>query len=107
MFDNTISLSPPLKLYNIKNERQYRQRHYAYRMAGIRTSALVCIVACLFVMFSILDNTYDRTRIAAQVASGIGFPCGGVILKEGVNIRALNTAATICCTASIGVLVSE
>jgi putative Mg2+ transporter-C (MgtC) family protein len=49
----------------------------------------------------------DTTRIAAQVVTGVGFLCGGVIFKEGINIRGLNTAATIWCTAAIGVLCSS
>lgn len=83
-------------------ERQYRNR-----MAGIRTNVLVCLGACLFVMFSILDGASDKTRIAAQVVSGIGFLGGGVIIREGFNIKGLNTAATLWCAASIGVLTSE
>lgn len=83
-------------------ERQYRQR-----MAGIRTNALVCIGACLFVMFSSLEMTGDRTRIAAQVVTGVGFLGGGVILREGFNVRGLNTAATLWCTAAVGVLTSS
>ncbi len=83
------------------------ERQYRHRMAGIRTNVLVCVGACLFVTFSILDGSSDRTRVAAQVVSGIGFLGGGVIIREGFNIRGLNTAATLWCTASIGVLTSE
>lgn len=83
------------------------ERQYRHRMAGIRTNVIVCMGACLFVMFSILDGSGDRTRLAAQVVSGIGFLGGGVIIREGLNIRGLNTAATLWCTAAIGVLVSE
>lgn len=82
------------------------ERQYRHRMAGIRTNVLVCVGSCLFVMFSMLDVTGDKTRIAAQVVSGIGFLGGGVIIREGFNIRGLNTAATLWCTASIGVLTS-
>lgn len=82
-------------------ERQYRQR-----MAGIRTNVLVCVGACLFVMFSSLEATGDKTRIAAQVVTGVGFLGGGVILREGFNVRGLNTAATLWCTAAVGVLAS-
>lgn len=44
------------------------------------------------------------TRVAAQVASGIGFLGGGVILREGFSIRGLNTAATLWCAAAVGSL---
>ncbi|SHJ27806.1 putative Mg2+ transporter-C (MgtC) family protein [Clostridium cavendishii DSM 21758] len=83
------------------------ERQYRHRMAGIRTNVLVCVGACLFVMFSTLDNGADKARIAAQVVSGIGFLGGGVIIREGFNIKGLNTAATLWCTAAIGVLLSE
>jgi putative Mg2+ transporter-C (MgtC) family protein len=81
-------------------ERQWRQR-----MAGIRTTALVSIGASLFVMLAVsTPGDSSPTRIAAQIVSGIGFLCGGVILREGVSIRGLNTAATIWCAAAIGSL---
>jgi putative Mg2+ transporter-C (MgtC) family protein len=81
-------------------ERQWRQR-----MAGLRTTTLVSTGASLFVMLSVLTpGDASPTRIAAQIVSGIGFLCGGVILREGVSIRGLNTAATIWCAAAIGSL---
>jgi putative Mg2+ transporter-C (MgtC) family protein len=80
-------------------ERQYRQR-----MAGLRTNALVSIGAATFVMLSPLDRTGDPTRIAAQVVSGIGFLAGGVIFREGLTVRGLNTAATLWATAAVGTL---
>lgn len=81
-------------------ERQWRQR-----MARLLTNSLVCIGACLFVMLSLMmEGDSSRTRVIAQVVSGIGFLAGGVILREGANIRGLNTAATIWCTAAIGAL---
>ncbi|MBB6716691.1 MgtC/SapB family protein [Clostridium gasigenes] len=82
-------------------ERQYRQRK-----AGIHTNVLVSVGSCLFVMFSLIDGTGDRTRVAAQVVTGVGFLGGGVILREGLNVKGLNTAATLWCTASVGVLAS-
>jgi len=81
-------------------ERQYRQR-----MAGLRTNALVATGACLFVLVSGLSNdTSSPTRIAAQIVSGIGFLAGGVIFREGLSVRGLNTAATLWCSAAIGTL---
>lgn len=80
-------------------ERQYRRRS-----VGFRTYALVSIGAFLFVTFSFHNTSGDITRIAAQVVSGIGFLGAGVILKDGVNIKGLNTAATLWCSAAIGVL---
>lgn len=82
-------------------ERQWRQR-----LAGLRTNALVALGAAAFVSLSSFDrdNVVDRTRIAAQVVSGIGFLGGGLILKEGLNVRGLNTAATLWCAAAVGSL---
>lgn len=46
------------------------------------------------------DNS--PTRMAAQIVSGIGFLGAGVILREGINVRGLNTAATLWCSAIVG-----
>ena len=81
-------------------ERQWRQR-----MAGLRTNALVAAGAAMFVMLSALtDRADDSFRIAGQVVSGIGFLGAGVILRNGLNITGLNTAATLWCSAAIGTL---
>lgn len=82
-------------------ERQWRQR-----MAGTRTNALVGAAAAMFVLAG-ADMTGDSSttgRIAAQIVSGIGFLGAGVIFKEGIAVHGLNTAATIWCSAAIGVL---
>ncbi|MGY6518000.1 MAG: MgtC/SapB family protein [Lysobacteraceae bacterium] len=81
-------------------ERQWRQR-----MAGLRTNALVALGAAAFTAFSMLQpGEVSPTRVAAQVVSGIGFLGAGVIMREGVNVRGLNTAATLWCAAAVGVL---
>jgi putative Mg2+ transporter-C (MgtC) family protein len=81
-------------------ERQFRQH-----TAGLRTNALVCVGAALFVSLSrMIDHEGSPTRIAAQVVSGIGFLGGGVILREGFNVRGMNTAATLWCSAAVGTL---
>lgn len=80
-------------------ERQWRRR-----IIGLRTNVLVCIGAFLFVSFSVQMSSDDITRIAAQVVSGIGFLGAGIILKDGNNVKGLNTAATLWCDAAIGVL---
>src|SRR5580700_4352470 len=82
-------------------ERQWRQR-----MAGLRTNALVAAGAAMFVMMGgLIAGDGSQGRVAAYVVSGIGFLGGGVILKDGMTIRGLNTAATLWCTAAIGTLV--
>jgi putative Mg2+ transporter-C (MgtC) family protein len=82
-------------------ERQWRQR-----MAGLRTNALVAAGAAMFVMLTALTArpADDSFRIAGQVVSGIGFLGAGVILRNGLNISGLNTAATLWCSAAIGTL---
>ncbi|MBF6595162.1 MAG: MgtC/SapB family protein [Thermaceae bacterium] len=74
-------------------------------LAGIRTNALVACAAAQFVMLSSLLGGGDPTRIAAQVVSGIGFLGAGVILRDGtMNVRGLNTAATLWGAAAVGSL---
>ena len=81
-------------------ERQLRQR-----LAGLRTNALVASGASLFVLVSAYTGDVSSAgRISGQVVSGIGFLGAGVIMREGLNIRGLNTAATLWCSAAIGVL---
>jgi putative Mg2+ transporter-C (MgtC) family protein len=80
------------------------ERHFRHHPAGLRTNALVCLGAALFVSLSLMVGNDSPTRIAAQVVSGIGFLGGGVILREGLNVRGMNTAATLWCSAAIGTL---
>ena len=81
-------------------ERQWRQR-----MAGLRTNALVAAGGAMFVMLSALTSRPDDSfRVAGQVVSGIGFLGAGVILRNGLSITGLNTAATLWCTAAVGTL---
>ena len=81
-------------------ERQIRKQP-----AGLHTNALVCMGSAAYVLVALLvTQDSSPTRIAAQVVSGVGFICAGVIWHEGPTIRGLNTAATIWCTAAIGIL---
>jgi putative Mg2+ transporter-C (MgtC) family protein len=79
-------------------ERQWRQR-----LAGLRTNTLVALGAASFVVFESLFHS-DTSRVAAQVVSGIGFLGAGIIFREGLNVRGLNTAATLWCSAAVGLL---
>jgi putative Mg2+ transporter-C (MgtC) family protein len=81
-------------------ERQWRQR-----LAGLRTNTLVALGAATFILFGRLAGDTDSAgRVGAQVVSGIGFLGAGVIFKEGLNVRGLNTAATLWCSAAVGLL---
>lgn len=84
----------------IGSERQVRQR-----MAGLRTNALVSLGAAGFVIFSgLFPDEVSHTRVAAQIVSGIGFLGAGIIFRDGFNIHGLNTAATLWCSAGVGMM---
>jgi putative Mg2+ transporter-C (MgtC) family protein len=50
-----------------------------------------------------MENETSPSRMAAQVVSGIGFLGAGAIMREGLNVKGLNTAATLWCAAAVGV----
>src|SRR6478752_1634293 len=82
-------------------ERQWRSR-----MAGLQTMALVSLGSALFTImgaYSFPDQG-DRSRVAAQIVTGIGFLGAGVIIKAGMTVFGLNTAATLWATAAVGAL---
>ena len=70
----------------------------------MRTNGLVALGSALFVTVSVLSDDPNPTRVAAQVASGIGFLCAGVIMRQGLSVIGLNTAATLWCSSGVGVL---
>jgi putative Mg2+ transporter-C (MgtC) family protein len=89
-------------------EREIRDRE-----AGIRTHLLVSLGSALFTIVSAYgfheflasgDNIVrtDPTRIAAQIVTGIGFLGAGAIIREGLSVRGLTTAATLWVVAAIG-----
>ncbi len=89
-------------------ERELRERE-----AGLRTHMLVSVGAALFTLvsayawadwqFSTAEGlTFDPTRIAAQVVTGIGFLGAGAIIRQGLSVRGLTTAATLWVVAAIG-----
>jgi putative Mg2+ transporter-C (MgtC) family protein len=83
-------------------EREIRERE-----AGIRTHLLVSLGACLFTIvgaygFQDFGSRVDPTRIAAQVVTGIGFLGAGAIIREGISVRGLTTAASLWIVAAIG-----
>jgi putative Mg2+ transporter-C (MgtC) family protein len=81
-------------------ERQLR-RH----PAGLHTNALVALGAALYVLAALLigDDT-GPARVVGQVVTGVGFLCAGVIFRQGMTVRGINTAATVWCSAGVGVL---
>jgi putative Mg2+ transporter-C (MgtC) family protein len=83
------------------------ERQWQARRAGLRTNALVATGATLFVLYAVVTNDTSPTRVASYVVSGVGFLGGGVILREGFNVHGLNTAATLWCSAAVGVLAAS
>lgn len=83
------------------------ERQRSNKSAGIRTNTLVAMGASMFVLVSVnlsdLDGT-DPSRIISQIITGIGFLGAGVILHHKGSIRGLTTAATVWCSAGLGVL---
>lgn len=74
------------------------------RPAGLRTHLLVAMGAALFTILSglLAGPGSDPGRIAAQIVTGIGFLGAGAIIKSGVNVKGLTTAACLWVCASIG-----
>lgn len=88
------------------------ERETSHQPAGLKTHMLICIGSTLAMLLSIyIPQTYqnfqngDPGRIAAQVISGIGFIGAGAILKMGLNVRGLTTAASIWVIAVIGLAI--
>jgi putative Mg2+ transporter-C (MgtC) family protein len=92
-------------------ERELRERE-----AGLRTHLLVSLGAALFTLVSAYGWTdwrfsnaegivFDPTRIAAQIVTGVGFLGAGAIIRQGLTVRGLTTAATLWTVAAIGMAV--
>jgi putative Mg2+ transporter-C (MgtC) family protein len=81
------------------------ERQWSKHTAGVRTHSLVALGAALFVLLARLAGTpQEAARMAAQVVTGIGFLGAGVLMRTGLTVHGLNTAATVWCTAALGVL---
>ena len=95
----TVALGPAFVLGGIIGlERQFRQRS-----AGLRTNVLVAVAAAAFVDLGFRVGSNDGSvRVISYVVSGIGFLGAGVIMKEGAEIKGLNTAATLWASAAVG-----
>src|SRR5467141_2036794 len=92
------------------------ERSYHGRPAGFRTHALVCVASSVLMILTVyhvkwfeaafLERvTIDPTRMAQGIMTGIGFLGAGVIMKEGLTVRGLTTAASIWITAAIGIMI--
>ncbi|HET6814807.1 MAG TPA: MgtC/SapB family protein [Actinomycetota bacterium] len=85
------------------------ERELNDQAAGLRTHMLLTIGACLFTVISAYGFRRgvgtDPSRLAAQIVTGIGFLGGGAIVRHGLTVKGLTTAASIWATASVGVAV--
>ena len=87
------------------------EREYTHRPAGLRTHILVSLGACavmitgqlIFAQYRPYGSTSDPARLAAQVISGVGFLGAGTIMREGVNVKGLTTAASLWAVACLGI----
>jgi putative Mg2+ transporter-C (MgtC) family protein len=91
------------------------ERSHRGRPAGFRTHALVCLSSSLLMLVTVYESHWmprdaaarvvlDPTRLAQGIMTGIGFVGAGAIIKEGLTVRGLTTAASIWITAAIGIL---
>jgi putative Mg2+ transporter-C (MgtC) family protein len=81
-------------------ERQARQQ-----AAGVRTNALVALGASSFVIFSqLFPGDVNQARIAGQIITGVGFLGAGLIFRDGGRPKGINTAATLWCSAAVGMM---
>ena len=90
------------------------ERSYRGRPAGFRTHALVAMASALLMLVTAYESHWvttdadairlDPTRMAQGIMTGIGFLGAGVIMREGLSVRGLTTAASIWITAAIGIL---
>jgi putative Mg2+ transporter-C (MgtC) family protein len=86
------------------------EREVNRKPAGLRTNMFICFGAAMYTVLSAQmagDFTGDHTRIAAQIIPGIGFIGAGAIMRSGVNVIGLTSAATMFVVASIGMAAGD
>ena len=84
------------------------EREFTHRPAGLRTHILVALGACVAsimgeMIFLHYTASADPARLSAQVITGVGFLGAGTIMKEGVNVKGLTTAASVWAVACLGI----
>ena len=84
------------------------ERETKHKPAGLRTNMFICFGAAMYTILSdmlAVEHLGDHTRIAAQIIPGIGFIGAGSIMRSGMTVSGLTTAATMFVVASIGMAV--
>lgn len=110
-----INILPHLLVATIAGGLIGLERSYHGRPAGFRTHTLVCVASSLLMLVTMYQGKWfagaaletvrvDPTRMAQGIMTGIGFLGAGVIMREGISVRGLTTAASIWITAAIGIL---
>src|SRR5258708_1481327 len=84
------------------------ERETKHKPAGLRTNMFICFGAAMYTILSDIlaaEHIGDHTRIAAQIIPGIGFIGAGSIMRSGMTVSGLTTAATMFVVASVGMAV--
>ena len=101
-----LELIPRLALAVVLGAVLGLERETRHKTAGLRTHTLVALGAALFTIagaFAVVGVQNDPSRIAAQVVTGIGFIGAGAMIRSGVTITGITTAATLWMAAAFGV----
>ncbi len=81
------------------------ERRLNGHVAGLHTHAMVALGAALFILLGMKQAAPNETaRIAAQIVMAAGFLCGSIVMRDGLQVRGLNTAVTIWCSCAVGAL---
>jgi len=92
------------------------ERYFSGRAAGSQVYCLVCVTSCAIALLAGYPTLWywgsahdvggaDPTRVIGAILTGIGFLGAGIIVKSGLNVRGLTTAASIWGSSAIGILV--
>ncbi|HDR9103669.1 MgtC/SapB family protein [Paraburkholderia sp. A3RO-2L] len=91
------------------------ERAYHGRAAGMRTYGLVCMASCALMVFvgyaadwyggAGTPGNPDPTRVVQGIVTGIGFVCAGSIMRDGLNINGLTTAASLWVASAMGIMI--
>ncbi len=115
MHNEWLEMLPHLAAATVAGGLIGLERSYHGRPAGFRTHTIVCLASSLLMLVTLYESRWnagavaetirmDPTRMAQGVMTGIGFLGAGVIMREGLTVRGLTTAASIWTTSAIGIL---
>lgn len=104
MFEEILALALPIMVAMLAGGLIGLERESRSKSAGFRTMILISIGSCLFTILSLKIGGLEKEsgRVAAAIVTGVGFLGAGVIIRDGLKIRGLTTAATVWLAASLG-----